>query len=94
LIFHGIRTDNAFAITLLSCVPWIPTEFEANMILLCADEGAMWEALKLLRSSIEWSTKRGCTYWKMTGDTDYDLTPLARRLGAVDQQPRCVKRLK
>ena len=93
LVFHAIRTDNAFAVTLLSCVPWIPTEFEANVILLCCDDEAMWEGLKCLRSSIEWARSRKCTFWKMAGDTDYDLTKLARRLGAKDISPRTVLRL-
>ena len=94
LIFHAIRSEDAVCITLISCVPWLPSEFEANVIIVVADDGKMWQALQLLRSSIEWAKDRQCTYWKIAGDTEYDLGPVARRLGAEEILPRYCQRLK
>jgi hypothetical protein len=93
IIFYAARTDNAFLICILSCVPWYPAEFECNVIFVCAEEGCLWEAVRLLRCSIAWARGRRCKWWKMSGDTEYDMTPLARRLGARDLAPRCFLRL-
>ena len=69
LMFHPVRLANSFLISMLSCNPWAPSEFECNVVLVCADEGCMWEAAKLLRSSIEWARKRKCKRWRLAGDT-------------------------
>lgn len=93
ILFIPIRTDNAFCISMLSTAPWVPAEFECNIIAICADDGALWEALKLLRHSIDWARKRKCAVWRMTSDTDTDLAMFARRLGAVEVSPRFSLRL-
>lgn len=93
LLFYPARTDNAFAISLMSVVPWLPNEFEVNVVLLCADEGYMWDALRLLRDSIAWAKRRKCTYWRFCSDTEYDFAPIARRLGAEEIAPRFMMRL-
>jgi hypothetical protein len=82
LMFYPARSGHAFTITMLSCEPWLPSEFTANVVFTCADEGAMWETVLLLRDSIAWARKRRCTEWRMWSDTDYDVGPLARRAGA------------
>jgi hypothetical protein len=88
LLFLAARTDNAFCISMLSCMPWTPTEFEVNVIMLCADDGAMWETLPLLRYSIAWSRQRKCKIWRLCSDTVFDLKPLANRVGAREISPR------
>jgi hypothetical protein len=92
MIFLPIRTKNAFLVAMLCCVPWIPAEFETNIILVCADEGAMWEALRLLRVSVEWAKIRKCSSWRLTSEND-DLTMMARRIGANEISPRFQLRL-
>ena len=91
-LFLPIRTDNAFLIAMLSTSPWTPAEFETNIVMVCADHGFMWEALRLLRVSIEWGKRRKCSSWRLTSEND-DLTMLARRVGATEISPRFMLRL-
>lgn len=93
LLFLPVRTNNAFTITMLSCVPWLPAEWAADVVFTCADDGAMWEVMSLLRKSIDWSRKRRASVWRIMSDTDYDVYPLARRMGAKAIKPRYVLRL-
>jgi hypothetical protein len=93
LLFLAIRTDKAFLIALISCLPWTPSEFEANIIFLCAEDNAAWHTLKLLRYSIDWARRRKLTYWRIAGETEFDLGPLALRVGAKESQPRYSLRL-
>ena len=88
LMFHAVRTANAFSISMISTLPWMPAEFECNVVFVCADDGAMWEAFKLMRDSIEWARKRKCTRWRLSSDTSVDLCNMARRLGATEISPR------
>lgn len=88
LMFHGVRTANAFCISMISVVPWMPADFEVNVVFICADDGYMWEAFKLLRDSIAWGRKRKCVRWKLSSDTDIDIAPMAYRLGATSLTPR------
>lgn len=88
MMFYPIRLANSFLIAMLSCVPWLPSDFDCHIICVCADDGHMWETAKLLRSSIEWARKRKCKSWNLTSDTDYDLAPMAKRVGADEQTPR------
>ena len=85
-VFLAIRTQNAFLIALIAFIPWTPTEPECNVAFLCCDDGCMWEGLKLLRTSIDWAKMRRCAVWRMSSDTTYDFSALARRIGAVDRQ--------
>lgn len=93
MLFLPVRTDNAFTIAMLSTNPWIPWEFECHNLLTCADEGCIWEVLALLRATIEWARKRKVTWWKIASDTEFDLAPIARRLGATEQITRLALRL-
>lgn len=88
MMFHPIRLTNSFMIGMLSCVPWLPSEFECNVVFVCADDDAAWEALKLLRANIEWAKMRKCKRWRLVSDTQFDLAPFARRLGATELTPR------
>jgi len=88
LMFHPARLANSFCISMLSCVPWLPNDFECHIVLCCADDGAMWEAVKLLRDSIRWAKYRKCKVWKLTSDTANDFANIARRLGVTEVSPR------
>jgi hypothetical protein len=92
VVFYPARMPNAFCISMLSLVPWLPSTVECNIVFVCAEHGALWEAMKLLRSSIAWAKMRGCTLWRLSSDTDYDLSPMAERLGAKEISPRYVVR--
>ncbi|HEX3525154.1 MAG TPA: hypothetical protein VHT52_24080 [Stellaceae bacterium] len=93
LMFLPQRTANAFLISMISVKPWTPADYECNVAALCADDGALWEAMKLIRWSVEWARLRKCTTWSMMSDTDYDFTMLARRIGATEASPRFQMRL-
>lgn len=92
LTFYYTRTNNAFQITMLSVMPWLPAEPEASMIFACADDGHMWEIIKLCRDSVEWARNRRCTIWRLSSDTEYDFSGLAKRLGCEEMSPRYVIR--
>lgn len=88
LMFYPVRLANSFLIAMISCVPWLPADFDCHIVAVCADDGAMWETLKLLRSSIDWARKRQCKRWMLASDTVYDLGPMARRLDVKELSPR------
>lgn len=92
LTFLPLRTDNAFCVSMIQVKPWTPSDNECHMVALCADDGAMWDALKLLRCSIEWAQHRKCVSWNIASDTGFDLTPLCKRLGATEISPRLILR--
>jgi hypothetical protein len=93
MMFLPIRSDNAFLIAMLSTTPWVPQTPEANVALVCADDGKMWEAIMLLRASIEWAKRRKCSLWRVSSETDFDLEPIARKLGAIEPNTRWILRL-
>ena len=93
MMFHPVRTADAFCITMLSVVPWTPLELDANVVFICADDDCLWQAMRLLRSSIDWAKRRRCTVWRLSSDTGYDFRMLARRLGATELEPRYLLRL-
>ena len=88
MMFYPVRLDNSFLIAMLSCLPWLPSEFDCHIICVCADDGHMWETLKLLRGSINWARERKCKHWCLNSDTEYDLAPMARLLDAKELTPR------
>lgn len=93
LMFWPMRTDNAFLIAMLSIEPWLPTETRCHVAMICADHDCMWEAVGLLRASIEWARRRRCAEWRIESATDFDLAPIALKLGAKEISPRHVLRL-
>jgi hypothetical protein len=93
MVYLPQRTNHAFCISMMTFVPWLPAEYECTVVCVCADDGSMWEAVKLIRSAIEWARKRKCMYFRMSSDTDTDLAAFARRLGAEEISPRFSIRL-
>lgn len=88
IMFYAIRSADAFCITMISVTPWVPLSLDANVIFICADDGEMWQAFRLLRCSIDWARRRQCTVWRLSTDTPYDLRAIALRLGAHELSPR------
>ena len=86
------RTPNAFCISSLATLPWLPSDFNCNIAFICAEEGAGWEALKLLRASVAWAYNRKCKTWAVASDTPVDLKQMALRLDATEIHPRYVIR--
>ena len=93
MVFLPIRSADAFLIAMVSVVPWLPARWEANIVVFCADDGKMWQGLALLRASIAWARQRRCVEWRLSSDTDMELGPLAKRLGAEELSPRYRMRL-
>jgi len=42
-----IRTDDALCISLVTEVPWLPTEREVSVVVILADHGAWWQTIPL-----------------------------------------------
>ena len=95
LLYCPQRTDNAFCISMMTTTPWVPFEFEASVVFICADDtpGHTWEVLRLLRASVAWAKLRRCAAWRCASETDSDLTAFARRVGATEISPRFTLRL-
>lgn len=88
MVFYPTRTDHAFMITLVSLLPWLPAEPEATVVMICAEENAIWDCVRLARASLNWAIKRNCARWAFNSDTKYDIGPIADRLGLVTRSPR------
>jgi hypothetical protein len=82
--YLAIRSDHAATVTMLSAQHWTPHRFEALVQTTMAEEGCMWELFPLLRASQDWARKRRCVNWKIATETEYDLGPMARRVGAKE----------
>jgi hypothetical protein len=82
LVFLPLRTEGAFLVVLISVIPWLPTEWEANVAMICADDGKLWEAMTLVRESIHWAERRKCAKWHISSETGFDIAPMALRVGA------------
>jgi hypothetical protein len=88
MTFYAMRSDGAFQISMLSVMPWLPADAECNVIFVCADDGAMWQALRLLRDSVAWARNRKCALWRLSSDTEYEFPGVAKRLGCTEISPR------
>lgn len=88
LNIFAARTDDALVVALATVTPWLPGEPEVNIVCICADDDAGWQVINLLRASIEWARKRNAVCWRITSDTDYDVSPLAMRVGAREVHQR------
>jgi hypothetical protein len=93
MVFLPIRTDDAFLVGLISVIPWLPAEWEAGIVMVCAEPGKIWQAMALIRESLAWAKRRRCTEWRLTSETAADVWPLAKRLGVTEISPRYVIRL-
>jgi hypothetical protein len=87
LNFLCIRNEAGFLIATLYAWPWYPRQF-CNVIVVCVEQGKGWQALPLLRMSIEWARYRKAINWRYESDTPYDIAPLMKRLGVPEDSPR------
>ena len=94
LLYLPQRTENAFSVSMLAYTPWFPNDWECHVVFICAETHAEWEAMRLMRASVAWARSRKCTIWRVSSDTDSDLTMFARRLGAKEVSPRFTINLK
>lgn len=94
MVFYPIRTDHAFMVTFISLMPWRPSEPEANVALLCSEEGWIWDSIKLARASLDWAYRRNCCKWGFNSDTEFDIGPIAKRMGIIELRPRYVVNLR
>jgi hypothetical protein len=76
------RTDHGFLIGNIVTTLWAPKFPTLHCLAICTEEGHHWEAIELLRESIEWARKRGCRRWLLNSDTDHRIDALAFRVGA------------
>jgi hypothetical protein len=83
-----LRTGRAFMIAGLIMPIWRTENPECNIIALCAEEGAHWEAVKLLRRSVDWARERQCRKWWFGSETKHDISALAKRVGGTECRPR------
>jgi len=79
---YAIRSEGAFCVALIQVPPWYPEHLECHISVLVADQGCIWQAVRLLRDTVRWAKGRGCKRWWLTSDTDKDFNSLARRVGA------------
>jgi hypothetical protein len=91
-MFLPQRMQSSFAISMISFMPWSSGDGECNLVFICADEGKLWEGMKLCRSSIAWARSRKCALWRISSDTHFDLAPMAKKLMAYEVSPRYVLR--
>ena len=78
----AIRTNHAFLIGSIATPIGQPNERGFHVLYICAAPWYHWEAVKLLRDSVSWSRGCGCQEWWVSSETDVDIEPLARRMGA------------
>jgi hypothetical protein len=93
MVFLPIRSDDAFLVAMIACVPWLPGDWECNVIMVCAEEGAHWQAIGLARASIVWAKKRNCVEWRISSETDSSIESIAARVGAEELTHRYRLRL-
>jgi len=89
LLLRSCARD-AFLIAATVTPPWYPTATECHVMVLCAKPGAHWQAIKLLRGSVEWARLRKCVRWRFHSETQHDVAALCRRIGATPDSPRYV----
>jgi hypothetical protein len=82
IIWLPIRTNDAFLFANISVPPWLPTVIDVQVVVICADRGGIWQVPLLLKHSIEWARERKATKWHAQSDTEFDIGPLLRRVGA------------
>jgi hypothetical protein len=78
--YFAMRTEDAFLIAVLGCMPWT-TRTEAVVIAIITADDKPWQIVRLLRESIKWARQRKAAHWHLWMD-DADAGALARRVGA------------
>jgi hypothetical protein len=84
-LYYAARTDKAFLVAFLQIKPWLPADPEVTVSILCAEEDAGWDPIRLCRASMVWARKRNAIKLLIATETTYDLKPIALRLGAEEQ---------
>jgi hypothetical protein len=79
--YFAMRTEDAFLIAVLGCMPWTSTRLEAIVLILITADDKPWQIVRLLRESIKWARQRKAAHWHLWMD-DADAGALARRVGA------------
>jgi hypothetical protein len=82
-----LRTDKAISVATLFKPPWSSVP-ECNVVALCAIDGAVWDAVRLLKATIIWARARGCAKWWFGSETNTDISAIAKRVGGVRILPR------
>jgi hypothetical protein len=86
--FYATRTADAFQVTNLTCTPWAPKRFTADIVFIAANGNKVWQAFALLKDSISWARDRRATQWRFETETDHDLGIIMRKLGVREITPR------
>jgi hypothetical protein len=86
--YLAMRASSAACITVMSTPVWYPADWEAQVAIVIADTGAMWQAIRLLRISRDWARLRDCVAWRIGNATEHDIGALARRVGAIAEPTR------
>lgn len=81
---------DAFLIAAHVTPPWYPDRRECHVMVLCAKPGAHWQAIKLLRGSLEWARLHNCVRWRFHSEREQDVGALCRYVGAHADSPRYV----
>lgn len=92
LLLCGTGRD-AFLVATRVAPPWYPKRWECQVMVVCAKPGAHWQAMKLLRCSVAWAKLHGCLRWRFYSETEHDVGPLCRRLGATTENPHYMMEL-
>lgn len=83
-IWLGERT---LGVSGVSAPFYAPLKKRGTMLFLASEPGAGWEPCKVLRAMIQWSRERGADAYYFGEATGIDLSPLAKRVGAVVDRP-------
>ena len=85
----AIRADNAFLVAHTTTAMTHPGQRVCHVLAVCAEEGHHWQAIKLLRASLDWAQEKSCTQWWIDSETGHQVGSLAARVGAMPM-PRYV----
>lgn len=77
-----MRTDHALCIATLDSPVWRVKAIECHVMILAAYEGYHWEAVKLLKGSVQWAADRDCYRWWFGSETSSEVDAICKRVGA------------
>ena len=79
-----LRSENAVCCVIYESTFWAPNEADARLIFLAGRMGAgLWEAYSLMKEQVRRAKALGCSKFYMGTETEFDLSPIAKRLGFV-----------
>jgi hypothetical protein len=90
----GARDDHGFLIAHVIWPMWNPKQRECYVVMVCAEIGHHWEAVRLLRHSLAWAHEVRCSRWWFWSETDHRIDQLAKRVGARNGSMRYLIELK